>query len=333
MAEEKSSPNQEQPAQPSTESGGWGWGGFFSNLSTQAASLVEEYVSDIKEFGSTISHDTSAAIESVAHRVESAASNATTDGVAAPLANIKSGVTSFVSGMSEMAQGVVQELGEIQIPSASPSEASTGLSTAQLQEKLSSADEIAFQQWMASFDVESKKGEISQLLAHNSSVLSLFQQLVPNDLSHEEFWGRYFFKLDQAAKKEEQRAAILSKTKLMASKLSEPEFSWDDDDSEEKTELQSPEKSQTPIPSDTPSDTSAIPISSQIGAQTTGDEMPNDREGVTPSSEEITSPVISSGDNASPEPIPITEESKVTEILDESKKEPVAEEDDVFEWN
>lgn len=144
-----------------------------------------------------------------------------------------------------MAHGVAQELGEIRGATVSPNPAHMSLTAAQMEEMLNSAEEGRFKEWMATFKLEERQTDISQLLANNSAVQSLYQQLVPNELTLEEFWGRYFFKLDQEAKKEEYRAALLSKTKAMASRLSESEFSWDDQDQETQPSQETDKKDET----------------------------------------------------------------------------------------
>jgi len=158
-------------------------------------------VEDIKEFGSTIKNDTSVALEAVTAQATPAtpstpSSSHTGDSVT--LATLSDGFSSFVSGMSDLAQGVAKELNEVRLSTSSPSSShdvsSPSISMTELQEKLNSSEEKQFADWLGTFEMESRRAEISELLAANASVLALHQQLVPSELSSEEFWGRYFYK-------------------------------------------------------------------------------------------------------------------------------------------
>lgn len=166
----------------------------------------------------------------VAAKAHQPASSSSEGGNSDNFSGISEGISGFISGMTELAQGVAKELQEVRIGSNSPSRDSTTVSISELQDKLNSRDEKLFLEWLATFDLDSKMSEISSLLASNESVLALHQQLVPSELSSEEFWGRYFYKTEQATKKEKDRQQLLSK---MASKVSEADLSWDDDDVEE----------------------------------------------------------------------------------------------------
>lgn len=265
--------------------------------------------------------------------MEEATSAGPNSNVAAPLSSIKSGISTFMSGVSEMAHGVVQELGEIRMVNGSPSPSSMPITAAQLEEKLNSAEEQRFKEWMASFNLEERQNDISQLLANNSSVQALYQQLVPNELNVEEFWGRYFFKLDQEMKKEEYRAALLSKTKAMASKLSESEFSWDDEDqevqeaqpSEEDDKKDEPPKSISPAleaPS-IASNPENNEIDKSVDAQTSPAQTP------APEVEKIeSSATLPSAPTApSAQEEPAQQPSSITPASQQEEHE------DVFEWN
>lgn len=123
--------------------------------------------------------------------------------------------------------------------STSRSAGETSSSLSSLKIDINPKDEEAYKVFMENFDLESKKQEIASLLASNTAVHALYQQLVPNELSADEFWGRYFWKNEENAKKENSRVALLNKTKALATKMSEEEFKWDDDEEESATTQES----------------------------------------------------------------------------------------------
>lgn len=95
-------------------------------------------------------------------------------------------------------------------------------------EALGDIDE--FNQYLLNFNVEDKSEEIVKLL-ENTSVRDLYQQLVPKELSSQEFWGRFFYKHEMAEEKERKR---LNFVKSMQESIETDDIEWDDDKEEEK---------------------------------------------------------------------------------------------------
>lgn len=65
-----------------------------------------------------------------------------------------------------------------------------------------------FDSWLYSFNLEEKKGEISELLVNTPSIRALYTKMVPAAVSHSEFWQRYFFKVFQLDQEEARRVAL-----------------------------------------------------------------------------------------------------------------------------
>ncbi|XP_078486972.1 BSD domain-containing protein 1 [Ciona intestinalis] len=82
-----------------------------------------------------------------------------------------------------------------------------------------------FQQWLEKFELSEKKEELSLLMLDYKEVRTLYTRLVPDAVSHVDFWQRYFHKkycLDEA----EKRRALL----VERAAKKETELSWGDDD-------------------------------------------------------------------------------------------------------
>lgn len=113
-----------------------------------------------------------------------------------------------------------------------------------------SADE--FERWKAEFDLESKKGDISELLVSVSEMRGIYTKLVrlnpislntllayismsmaggfqvPSAVSHCDFWQRYFYKVHQLECDEKRRLALkLRADQLTAGSESLAAQSWD----------------------------------------------------------------------------------------------------------
>jgi len=86
---------------------------------------------------------------------------------------------------------------------------------------------IAFEEWSKNFDVETKKEEISSLILDCKEVRTIFNKLVPDAVTHEVFWTRYFYKKNLHEEAEERRAKLVERAQSSTSELA-----WDDDDDE-----------------------------------------------------------------------------------------------------
>lgn len=248
------------------------------------------YVDDIKEFGTTISHDTGVALDAVSRATSSPSTAPSASASQDPgMAAISDGLSSFVSGISEIAQGVAKELSEAIPTNASRSSTpgpvgeslSSTLTMAQVQEKMNSQEEQEFARWMESFDLKSQESEIVTLLAENSSFQTLHAQLVPKELGDAEFWGRYYYKLEQALKKEEKRLALLNRTKSLASQMNNAEFSWDDDLEAPEETVPATEEPKASIEQTPAADSSSTPPSAQPASESQVSEVE------TPTSEQV----------------------------------------------
>ena len=59
--------------------------------------------------------------------------------------------------------------------------------------------------YLATVELDSRQGEISELMINNGHVRKHYSNLVPSTVPHKLFWARYFFKV---------RWTILSKTNV-----------------------------------------------------------------------------------------------------------------------
>ncbi|XP_044280855.1 BSD domain-containing protein 1 isoform X4 [Varanus komodoensis] len=87
-----------------------------------------------------------------------------------------------------------------------------------------------FEAWLLQFNLEEKKGVISELLVKSPSIRSLYSKMVPVAVSHSEFWQRYFYKVYQLEQEEVRREAL--KQRAEQSVHSE-EPGWEEEEAEE----------------------------------------------------------------------------------------------------
>ncbi|KAG7392288.1 hypothetical protein PHYPSEUDO_001392 [Phytophthora pseudosyringae] len=108
----------------------------------------------------------------------------------------------YVSSVQEKAQSLA---------AAVQDEASTLLSSAMGSARAGPVDEIlyeelaAYKAFSAFFSAEEHTHEIARAVDEDADVRELHDALVPLELSYDEFWSRYFFRLQQAERIEQER--------------------------------------------------------------------------------------------------------------------------------
>ena len=83
-------------------------------------------------------------------------------------------------------------------------------------------------------DVTAKTDEINVLLKQDKDLQKLMSEIVPQDVSYEDFWSIYFTNREEILEKERKRKALLDKT--VGKEVEEEEVSWDDDEEEDEDE-------------------------------------------------------------------------------------------------
>uniref|UniRef100_A0A8C5HZD7 BSD domain-containing protein n=1 Tax=Gouania willdenowi TaxID=441366 RepID=A0A8C5HZD7_GOUWI len=87
-----------------------------------------------------------------------------------------------------------------------------------------------FDNWLSTFSLEERKGEISELLVNSPSIRALYTKMVPAAVAHSEFWQRYFYKVFQLDQEEARRVAL----KQRAEQSSHTEsLGWEEDEEDD----------------------------------------------------------------------------------------------------
>jgi hypothetical protein len=77
----------------------------------------------------------------------------------------------------------------------------------------------AYENWRetSEFNVDTRKGEIAQLLIDAPHVRLIFGRLVPASTTHSDFWCRYYFRLYQIEEEEARRIQLLRRANEICS--------------------------------------------------------------------------------------------------------------------
>lgn len=121
------------------------------------------------------------------------------------------------------------------------------------------ADEADYELWRETFDLDdvAVKKTISDLLVTSQEMRSLYTKLVPSAVAHQEFWQRYFYKLDALERAERRRTALMERAEKSGteeddnlswgSETDESEEDKKEDDKEECFDENASEKSESPV--------------------------------------------------------------------------------------
>jgi len=83
--------------------------------------------------------------------------------------------------------------------------------------------------YLASLELESRQGEISDLMINNGNLRKHYSNFVPSTVHHKLFWARYFFKVHLIEKQEQKRQALKKRAELTKVD-SDSDINWDEDE-------------------------------------------------------------------------------------------------------
>ncbi|XP_052097559.1 BSD domain-containing protein 1-like [Mytilus californianus] len=227
----------------SGEGGSW-WGGWIqaakekSMYGIQAAkeksmSAYEMIKKDLEEFSNTMSNDTG---EAVAKTSESLRETLKTENTEAARDKLKQGLSSFLDGLTKL---LVVEAEDKDVPVTRRKitdpifdRAKARLHAIQVDPGTYCNDPTGsidkYKEWLKSFDMEVRKGEVSELLVSQVEVRGLYTRLVPSEISHANFWRRYFYKVHQLQIDEARKLALMKRAEQSEKK--EDSINWDEED-------------------------------------------------------------------------------------------------------
>jgi len=95
--------------------------------------------------------------------------------------------------------------------------------------------------WKTTFDLNQHKSETQSILSNNSEIFLIYSRLVPESISPQDFWERYFYRLKIQKEEEEKRIALLKGTAPAVTQLT-----WDEFEEEKSQPVEIQET--TPLP-------------------------------------------------------------------------------------
>ncbi|XP_022317759.2 BSD domain-containing protein 1-A-like [Crassostrea virginica] len=214
------------------EDGGW-WGyGLLQAAKEKSRAALEMVQKDLAEYTCTMSADTSKAVATTSDKIKESLK---AENTSVAKDRFKTGVTSFLEGLSK---ALVVEAEDLEKPAATPvsteavyDRAKARLHAIQVDPETycsePSGSPEKYKEWQNSFDLEEYKGEVSELLVSKVELRAFYTKLVPAEISHADFWSRYFYKVHQLQQDEARKLALMKRAEQAQKK--EDSISWEDD--------------------------------------------------------------------------------------------------------
>ncbi|XP_078279238.1 BSD domain-containing protein 1 [Rhinoraja longicauda] len=225
------------------ESGGSWWGSWIQeglqSVKERSTEALEFMKRDLAEFSHVVQHDTACTIAATANAVKEKLSAETSTGAGQ---QVKKGLSNILGVLSDTFAPPPDKTIDCDVITlvATPSGTTELYDSTKARLYTLQADPATYcnepdgplelyDEWVAVFNLDERKREISDLLVNSPSVRALYTRMVPAAVSHSEFWHRYFYKLYQFEQEESRRIAL----KQRAEQTSESEeLQWEEEEDE-----------------------------------------------------------------------------------------------------
>ncbi|XP_007897835.2 BSD domain-containing protein 1 [Callorhinchus milii] len=214
------------------------WGEWIQqNISAakaKSAKAVEFLKRDLVEFTQVIQHDTATTIAATASVVRERLC------IEEPIEGsqkITKALSNFFGAISDAIACKVEELAAPQVkipkencPRSSDPYDSSKVRLGNLQDDSTtycSEPDEHYDSWLSEFSLEDEKYAISDLLVNNESMRHLYTQLVPLEVTHVDFWCRYFYRVYQLQQEEAKRTALKQRAEQT---VYAEDLKWEDDE-------------------------------------------------------------------------------------------------------
>ncbi|XP_061700552.1 BSD domain-containing protein 1 [Syngnathoides biaculeatus] len=211
------------------EGEGW-WGGWlqqsFQAVKDKSSEAFEFIKRDLTEFSTVVQHDTACSIVATATAVKN---KLAVEGSSETTEKVKKSLSSFLGVITDTLAPPPDKTIDCDVITlvATPAGTTEVYDSSKARFYSLQADPATycnepdgppeqFDNWLSSFSMEDKKGEISELLVSSPSVRALYTKMVPAAVTHLEFWQRYFYKVFQLDQEEARRVALKQRAEQTA---------------------------------------------------------------------------------------------------------------------
>lgn len=186
------------------------WNTWLQTAKDKSTTAYEFFKRDLTEFSSTVQQDTAQAVSSTAAFVRD---KLKLDGEQSVTSKAKEGITTLIGtisgAFSPSWDPADDELSVIRNNEVHPVDRWQACLHSILVDRNTYCHEPdcppeVYENWLETFNLADHGDEIAEILLNYGEVQRLYDDLVPNAVSHEEFWQRYFFRAFQLWQAEEE---------------------------------------------------------------------------------------------------------------------------------
>ncbi|XP_048681990.1 BSD domain-containing protein 1 isoform X1 [Caretta caretta] len=224
------------------EDGGW-WRSWlqqsYQTVKEKSTEALEFMKRDLTEFTQVVQHDTACTIAATASVVKE---KLVTEGSSGTTEKVKKGLADFLGVISDTFAPSPDKTIDCDVITlmATPSGTTEPYDSTKARLYTLQSDPATycnepdgpielFESWLSQFNLEEKKGEISELLVTSPSIRALYTKMVPVAVSHSEFWQRYFYKVHHLEQEEVRREALKQRAEQS---MHHEEPGWEEEEEE-----------------------------------------------------------------------------------------------------
>lgn len=217
-----------------------GWAKTLNTAKEKSAEVLDMVKNDIGEISNTVQNETSSLITSTSQTLRQQLSLENESSTASHITRSMSDFLSHVHHIFTpdtidddcveaytMQDGCPVRVDRLQ---AEITELSSSVSTFTSDPEPSDQYQI----WRSEFSVEERRAELSEQLSSSSQLLSCYSQLVPQLVSHADFWHRYLFRVRLAEEREKKRQERIAAADL---KKKTERINWSQEDLSEHVKV------------------------------------------------------------------------------------------------
>ncbi|KAJ8099349.1 hypothetical protein POJ06DRAFT_282393 [Lipomyces tetrasporus] len=156
---------------------------------------------------------------------------------------------------------------------------------------LTDSDDTAYQEFANGFSVDSQTTTIAGDLDHYPELRKLMEKVVPEKITYEEFWKRYYFLREQINQEELRRKQLLNEAGQ-----AEDNFDWDEEDEDDEVAAQAKAGQAPSISTKTSNSTDTLKAEEAEIAQTEAESKSASSRPSSESSYDVVSAVNSQAD-------------------------------------
>ncbi|KAE9611504.1 putative BSD domain-containing protein [Lupinus albus] len=242
---------QQSPQTDNSGAGAWNFGGLIQTLTSKSESIIEIYRRDLQEFSTGLKKEIEVAQDSlgtVTHVIDEFG-NTVVKGTAQIISQGKDAILAIdLDSESDNTNNTPKHsLSNISDKSFNSKQYSRfdaqvlsiqGDASTYTEEPV---DLDGYNKWKSEFSLDGKSDEIEGFLRENDAMESIYERIVPNNVDHETFWYRYYYKVYRLKKAEDVRARLVRRMSR-----EEEDLSWDIEEDDDQEDIDNEESETKP---------------------------------------------------------------------------------------